>query len=152
MKISYFIIACTAGIFIYLLLIGVYSSQGFIALREKQAYIVQLQGHIRELELLQGDLINDVLAMETNPQVLSREASRFGFISENQVLIRLPERSQPGRTMSPGRILGRPLYVSPPRGFFIAGAAVAGMVVWLLLYLGFHRVSGAKTGSMAETH
>lgn len=135
MKTSYFIIACTVGIFTYFLLFGIMGENGLLALRHKQDYLEQLRSHLIELEYHQNNLANRVLAMESGQERINQEMNRIGFIQDHQIIIRLPHVQPIPRPMSPGTRISLPEYVAPNNGILLSLGLASGMITFLLLVL-----------------
>lgn len=131
MKLSHVIIACASGIFIYLLGLGLLGPQGLFSLQEKEAYIGKLRVQIEMLEALQASLANSAAALESNPELLTREANRLRYLRPDQRIVRILDGKSMHRSSSPGAPLEREAYVAPDMSLF----QVAGLGTFLLILI-----------------
>lgn len=136
MKLTQFIIACTTGIFIYLLGMGIFGERGYLALQAKQEQTAAFRAHLAELEELQGELAGRVLALELNDEVLEREAHARGYLRDGQVWVRLGSERLVEAAPSPGKNFEYQSYRAPHGGYFL-GASIGGF--FLVLSLGLLR-------------
>jgi hypothetical protein len=122
MKTSHFIIACTFGIFTYLFLLGWYGPTGWLALEHKREYLKELETHLVNLEYIQGNLANRVIAMEQDEQKVIQEIQRLGYLRNTQVIIRTGVGSPSLFGASPGSFMTYTPYLPPPVGYTIAAS------------------------------
>lgn len=78
---------------------GIYSYKRLVNYRNS------LEANIKELEQINRQLINDIDALGTNPDIVALEARELGFFKDDEQVIRIENYSARGNIHQVGRLI-----------------------------------------------
>lgn len=104
------------------LLTFLFGEGGVLEYRGAVGYRRQLEQNIGELKRINGQLLEDLEALRSDPELLRLQARQLGYFREDEHVVRIQGRTQPSNFYAIGRIiLRKPAARRPVWYFRLAG-------------------------------